>query len=287
VLLSLCLLALSSSSPFETIILAINIFNINELLKLFKIWHVVCSHDKRFKKERIEMFDPLNLATQTKHLVQLSIDNMDKYFICKNIENITHLHKSNTVRYHLQDMDNNQNYILELHKDKNQNFHIHYYKLLEQKPYSHVFISILGTQSIGYQLKTDKNEHFGIYNIVTNKNEKLTTYKYIADIDDLEKHPSFYGYKKDANNNWYILMQKSKGILKNFTNNQIKRSWTYQQATNTLLIEIDEKSKQEKKYFDIFHGKALKRTEIKLIPWLQKNETNKLQELLRNETSIY
>ena len=232
------------------------------------------------------MFDPLNLANQQRHTLQLRIDHIHEHFICLHMDNIKHTNAATIARYHLQNMDNLQTYILEVTKDKALNFHIHCYQLLEQKPYNHAFISILGTESIGYQLKTEEQPQFTIYHRILHKNENLNIYKYIADADDFDRSPEYYGYNQDANGNWYLLMQKSDGIVKNFTHNQPKRSWEYKQTDDQrLLIELEESGQKKEKYFDIFHGKRLKRKDIKLVPWAEKNNHNILQELLRGESA--
>jgi len=144
------------------------------------------------------MFDPLNLVNQNRHTLQLCIDQIHEHFLCTHMDNIKHPNAQAIARYHLQNMDTLQTYILEVIKDKSLDFHIHCYQLVEQKPYNPAFISILGTESIGYQLKKDKQSHFTLYRRILHKNERLNIYKYIADTADFEFEPSYYGYKKDA-----------------------------------------------------------------------------------------
>ncbi len=210
------------------------------------------------------MFDPLGLLKKSDLALKLKAGFKHNLFICCDLQN--HMDDYTKVaRYTLKDIRDNKSIDIEISKDKNNNFHIFAYDLIETKPFSHTFSSILGVDSIGYNNLDNFNTHT-LYHRINYPNEKLELYKYICDTETIPTHPSNIGYEQDGEGRWYMLIYRSNGRVKKFTPDDQRRSWEYEtQNQKRLLVELNENKKIDESYFHIYNGQKLNRRELKLV----------------------
>jgi len=210
------------------------------------------------------MFNPLSL-NQNDYL-QLKSNHLEikESYVCKNILNFSDAQKSLACRYLLKRLSDKKEIWLEVKKDRAQNYQLFYYEEVEQLEYSSSFLSLAGVETIAYK-KADKSEsEQTIYNRIKKKGEEVMSIKHITSKDELPKNPYENGYHKDGNGNWYFITKKSKGTLKNFDNNQKRRSWEYKYDDKRLLIEMEDINNTLTDII-IYEGKEIKRRDIKKI----------------------
>ncbi len=210
------------------------------------------------------MFDPLGLLKKENLALKLKTNLKERTFICQDLQTYTG-DCARVARYALKDIANSDSIDIEISKDKDNSFHIFAYDLIETKPFSHTFNSILGVDSIGYNALDDFNTHT-LYHRISYPNEKLELFKYICDTQTIPIHPSDIGYEQDGEGRWYMLIYRSNGRVKKFTANDQRRSWEYEtQNQKRLLVELNETKKIDESYFHIYNGQKLDRRELKLV----------------------
>ncbi len=210
------------------------------------------------------MFDPLGFLKKEKLALELKLNLKRRTFVCDDLQSFTGS-CAKIARYTLKDRLGGKLIDLEISKDIDKNFHIYAYDLVETKPFSHTFSSILGVDSIGYNNQNEFDAHT-IYRRIRYPGEKLELYKYICDPNTVPTHPSNIGYEQDGEGRWYMLIYRSNGRVKKFAPDNLKRSWEYETTDKKrLLIELNETQKIDKRFFHIYNGSKLERKELKLI----------------------
>ncbi len=212
------------------------------------------------------MFDPLRLTRQDDLLVHLDLSEEGyDVFRCVGYGSIYNHTYPPVARYRLQSLLDQNELELEVFKDTKQNFHIQAYICMEEKPFSVDFLSILGTDSIGFmQQRKDHEPVHTVYDRILQPDEALDHYKYICDPEELPDDPYALGYTQDGNGNWYMMITRSQGRIKQFYNGQKRRCWEYYDSDSheSLLIEMIEAPSPSDRKFLIYRGIRLMREQI-------------------------
>jgi len=147
---------------------------------------------------------------------------------------------------------------IEIKKEYALNYQIFKYKLVETLDPNPQFLTILGTNTLGY--KNKKISKSDIFKKVKLKKERYDLFKHIVSKDELPEDYESKGYYHDENGNYYFFTKRYSPQIKK-TDFEKKLSWEYKQDNNIrLLIETDF-SKRSK--IHIYKGKELKPTQIR------------------------
>jgi hypothetical protein len=213
------------------------------------------------------MFDPLGLLKSRSRMLHLSTKSHFRRFRCVDFRSVYNYSCPVVARYTLEEIEEGTTIELEVCKDRSHNFHIYAYSPVETKPFNISFLSVLGTDSIGFVENREKEEvDATIYRRILHSDEKLDIYKYYCDEEELERSPYDLGYSRDGSGRWYMLMSRSQGVRKHFFNNETRRCWEYESDAHIrLLIELNESSKEDEKRFYIYKGEAIKRDQIQIV----------------------
>ena len=228
------------------------------------------------------MFDPLKVAHNRNLLLRLTLEHKAENFECIHYTLIDNGSQTPVARYTLQHTETRDTLVLEVHKDKEHNFHIRAYRLVETQPFKPVFASMLGVDSIGFFANRENNTERIVYKRLLYPGEKVNIVKYICDTEDLPANPHEFGYTKDGMGNWYLLMEQSSGRLKRFADQSSRRCWEYENSDYTrLLIEKEETYKKPSAFY-IYLGKKIVRKQIHII-----SRPAPLAALLREQKNLY
>ena len=212
------------------------------------------------------MFDPLGLAKG--NCVALQFCKLGDH---RTYHAVTHTFTipyslTSITRYRLQENDGTHEIELEVSKDREQNFHICAYELIEVRDFSAGLLSILGTETIGFMPQNQSALTNRLYHRILAEDEQLETCKYLCDEDDLEELPENLGYTRDGNGNWYMMMQRSGGKAKHFYQEPPKRCWEYEDENGQrLLIELNSATESEESNFGIYLGRKILREELHIL----------------------
>jgi len=153
-----------------------------------------------------------------------------------------------------------QTIFLEIKRELALNYQIFKYSLLESIQNSGHFLSILGTNTLGY--KNEKLSKSNVFKKVKIKKERYDLFKHIVTEDELPEDYQQKGYYKDENGNFYFFAKRYSPAIKEL-NSEKRLSWEYKQDNNLrLLIET---KKEPNSMIYLYKGKELKPSEISVI----------------------
>jgi hypothetical protein len=150
--------------------------------------------------------------------------------------------------------------LIEIKRELALNYQIFKYSLVESVKYNPVFISILGTNTLGYN--NPKLSKSNIYKKVKIKKERYDLFKHIVEKDELPEDYKNKGYYKDENGSYYFFTKRYSPQLKKFSNEN-RLSWEYKQDNNLRLM-IETKDSKNSNIF-IYKGKEILNSEITII----------------------
>ena len=213
------------------------------------------------------MFDPLGLLKSQSRMLHLSTDAYLRRFHCVDFRSVYNYSCPVVARYSLKEIEHGNRIELEVCKDKSHNFHIYAYRPVETKHFNTSLLAVLGTDSIGFvENRGEDVTDTTIYRRILHPEEKVDTYKYYCDEEELLESPYDLGYNRDGNGRWYMLMTRSQGIRKHFYNDEVRRCWEYENdAQIRLLIELSESAREDEKRFYIYQGEAVSRDQIHIV----------------------
>jgi len=174
-----------------------------------------------------------------------------------------------------------QTIILEIKREFALNYQIFKYSLIDSFEYNNNFISILGTNTLGYN--NPKLSKTSIYKKVKLKKERYDLYKHIVSEDDLPEDYQSQGYHKDANGYYYFFTKKYSPQIKKSAYEK-RLSWEYKQDNNIRLM-IETKGDKNSKIF-IYKGKELRNSDLE-VRSLRVLETSQQQEKSQRQDSHY
>lgn len=212
------------------------------------------------------MFDPLGLVKGNG--VALRLCQRGDYHTYRSVVHTFTIPWSmaSITRYRLEDLEGAHQIELEVSKDREQNFHICAYELIEMRDFSAGLLSILGTETIGFIPGNQAALSNRLYHRILTEDEELETCKYLCDEEDLDDLPENLGYTRDGNGNWYMMMQRSSGRTKHFYRQPPKRCWEYEDDNGErLLIELNAASVHEASHFEIYLGRKILREELHVV----------------------
>jgi hypothetical protein len=150
--------------------------------------------------------------------------------------------------------------LIEIKREFALNYQIFRYSLVESIKYNPVFLSILGTNTLGYN--NPKLSKSNIYKKVKIKKERYDLFKHIVEKDELPKDYKNKGYYKDENGNYYFFTKRYSPQLKKFSDGN-RLSWEYKQDNNLRLM-IETKDSKNSNIF-IYKGREILSSEITVI----------------------
>ena len=150
---------------------------------------------------------------------------------------------------------------LEIKREFALNYQIFLYELIESFAYDFSFLSILGTNTLGY--KNPKISKNNIYTKVNLKNQKYDLIKHIVDKDDLPKDYLEKGYHQDEYGEWYFYTKRYKPTIREFDGKKLYL-WEYKQNGN-IRLQITT-NYIEKSNILIFKGEELWQSEVTTLP---------------------
>jgi hypothetical protein len=162
--------------------------------------------------------------------------------------------------YRLSLFNELESIMIEIKREFALNYQIFRYSLVESIKYNPIFLSILGTNTLGY--KNPKLSNSNIYKKVKIKNEKYDLFKHIVAEDELPEDYQDRGYYKDENGNYYFFTKRYSPQLKEISNEK-RLSWEYKQDNNLRLL-IETKDSKNSNIF-IYKGREILKSEITLI----------------------
>ncbi len=182
----------------------------------------------------------------------------DKAFIISK-KDIFFQSNSKAVRYTIS--NKKETFLLEIKREFALNYQIFLYKKIDTFAYDFTFISILGTNTLGYKNnKVSKNNIFTKINI---KNQKYDLVKHIVEESDLPENYLAKGYHLDEYGNWYFYTKRYEPTTIKI-DNQKEQVWEYKQDGNIRLLittNIDKKAN-----ISIFKGEELWQSEVTTLP---------------------
>ena len=212
------------------------------------------------------MFDPLQIAHNNTLYVQLQIDMEERLFQCIDYRLVESTASNMIARYTLDEIEGYERIVLEVVKDKHNNFQIQAYQMLEEYPFSAAFAAMLGTPMITFTPADTPLHQQDVYKRVLAPDEKIEIVKYICEPNELPAHPKLLGYTKDAHGHWYQLIEQSQGRIKPLTKTNYLRCWEYESEDFTrLLIEREESQSYKADSFQIYLGQKLSRKDIHIV----------------------
>jgi len=195
------------------------------------------------------MYNPLNIRTSSEGsfiTFPMEIDLIDRLFYCNEISNYTsHENGINreVARYEIVDRnDDDQRFIIETIKLTENDFDIRYYELLESLDFDPEFMGMVGTSPfIYYNPKFPDIESFE-YDKVEQEGEEFVEQQFNLDIDE-EEDDSYKEWASEDENGWFYTVDKSTGILREFSNKEKVYAWIYDRKPEPnspiyLLIEV-------------------------------------------------
>ena len=153
----------------------------------------------------------------------------------------------------------NTYFTLEIKKEFALNYQIFLYELVEKLSYNLSFISILGTNTLGFN--NPKISSTTTYSKVNLRSQKYDLIKHIVTEDDLPTDYKTKGYHKDENGNWYFFTKKYSPLVRK-TKDESKYIWEYKQNNNTRLLITTKVDKND--YIYIYKGEELWQSEVSL-----------------------
>lgn len=153
-----------------------------------------------------------------------------------------------------------ESFFVEIKKEFALNYQIFKYFLVESLPANPQFLSVLGTNTLGY--KNEKISKSNIFKKVKLKKEKYDLFKHIVSEDELPEDYQSKGYYKDENGYYYFFTKRYSPQIKKSKNKNML-SWEYKQDNNIRLLIETEKQKNSK--INIYKGKELKKEEIAIL----------------------
>ena len=146
---------------------------------------------------------------------------------------------------------------LEIKKEFALNYQIFLYELVEKITYNKSFISILGTNTLGFN--NPKISSSTVFSKVNLRAQKYDLIKHIVCEDELPLDHTAKGYHKDENGNWYFFTKKYSPLVRK-TKDESRYIWEYKQDNNIRLQITTEADKSN--YIYIYKGKELWQSEV-------------------------
>ncbi len=163
--------------------------------------------------------------------------------------------------------------VVEIKREFTLNYQIFLYKKVETLPFEVSFLSILGTNTLGFKnKKVSKNN---IYTKINLKSQKYDLVKHIVDKEELPEDYLSKGYHLDEYGEWYFYTKRYEPTIR-VTKQTKEQVWEYKQNGNIRLListDLNQKSK-----IDIFKGEELWQSDVttsktlKTSPQAQKNQ---------------
>jgi len=150
-------------------------------------------------------------------------------------------------------------FTLEIKKEFALNYQIFLYELVEKLSYNRSFISILGTNTLGFN--NPKISPSTTYSKINLKDQKYDLVKHIVTEDELPFDYIAKGYHRDENGNWYFFTKKYSPLVRK-TKDESRYIWEYKQNNNTRLLITTNADKND--YIYIYKGKELWQSEVSL-----------------------
>ena len=208
------------------------------------------------------MFDPLGLFKNRSRMLRLKMEDSDAEYRSLGCSVTGDTANAPIARYLLQACDDESTVELELAKDRANNFIIYAYRLIEEKCFCPGLYAMLGTEAIGFASDNDAHRDDTRYRRILYRDEQVESCKYLCDPQEMPEHPAALGYTKDGNGNWYMMMTRSGGRLKQFDNRTERRCWEYESPRGKrLLFELEEETRQ----LYIYRGERLQRHHIRIV----------------------
>jgi len=167
---------------------------------------------------------------------------------------------NNTKAYRVTLYNEYENIFLEIKRELALNYQIFKYSLIESIKNNQNFLSILGTNTLGYN--NPKLSQNNIYKKVRVKKENYTLIKHIVTEDELPEDYQSKGYYHDENGYYYFFTKKYSPLIKEFEKTKVK-VWEYKQNNNLRLLVETQEGKNSKIF--IYKGKELKNSEVTLL----------------------
>ncbi len=172
---------------------------------------------------------------------------LKKEFYCNNSKGMRYIIKNSFDQF-----------ILDIKREFALNYSMFIYSFVEKIKYNTTFISILGTNTLGY--KNPNISSNNIYKKVKIKNQKYDLVKHIVPKEELPEDYKQKEYRQDGYGNWYFFTKRYLPSTKKFKDTKYD-FWEYQQNNIRLLIEVDSYKKEDIK---IYKGKEITLNNISL-----------------------
>jgi len=164
---------------------------------------------------------------------------------------------NNTKAFRFTLFSDTNSIVIEIKREFALNYQIFKYSLIDSIAFSNNFISILGTNTLGY--KNPKLSPSNIYKKVKLKKERYDLFKHIVSEDELPEDWEKEGYYKDENGNYYFFTKRYSPQIKKLSYEK-RLSWEYKQDNNLRLM-IETKGDKNSKIY-IYKGKELRKSDL-------------------------
>lgn len=223
------------------------------------------------------LYNPLNIREGIKGSFiefPMEIELSGDLFYCKSQKNYTSRENGvsrEVARYEIVDRaKEDRTFIIEAIKITENDYDLRYFEKLEDIDFDPEFIGMVGTTPFGYY--HPKHDDELVYDKIQQEGEEFTEQQFSLDVEE-EEDDSYMEWAEQDEHGWFYTVNRSTGILREFTDGSKNYSWIYDRKPKPnkpifMLVEIkalndfaEYETKRPK--ITIYEGKKLLVSDIK------------------------